>query len=82
MPHGRWIAASNLASDSGSKPSFVMSSISLSLSSKRMHDLLAEQRRQHRDAEVDLLRLAALVEADLDAAVLRQPLLGDVELAT
>ena len=36
MPHGRRIAASNLASDSGSKPSFVMSSISLSLSSRRM----------------------------------------------
>ena len=35
---------------------------------------------RHRDAEVDLLRLAALVEADLDAAVLRQALLGDVEL--
>ena len=36
MPHGRRIAGSNLASDSGSKPSFVMSSISLSLSSRRM----------------------------------------------
>ena len=43
-------------------------------------DLFAEEGRQHRDAEVDLLRLAALVVADLDAAVLRQALLGDVEL--
>ena len=36
MPHGRRMAASNLVSDSGSNPSFVMSSISLSLSSSRM----------------------------------------------
>ena len=36
MPHGRRIAASNLTSDSDSNPSFVMSSISLSLSSRRM----------------------------------------------
>ena len=35
MPHGFAIAASSFVSDSGSKPSFVMSSISLSLSSRR-----------------------------------------------
>src|SRR3982750_4549741 len=36
MPQGLAIASSSLCSDSGSKPSFVMSSMSLSLSSKRM----------------------------------------------
>ena len=36
MPHGFRIAVSNLASDSLSNPSFVMSSINLSLSSRRM----------------------------------------------
>src|SRR5690606_36632316 len=41
------------------------------------HDLLAEQGRQGADAEVDLL---ALAQVELDAAVLRHPLLGDVEL--
>ena len=35
MPHGFWIAISNLASDSDSNPSRVMSSINLSLSSRR-----------------------------------------------
>jgi len=30
-------------------------------------DFLAEERREHRDTEVDLLGLAALVVADLDA---------------
>ena len=37
---------------------------------------LAEDRRQGRDAEVDL----AVVEAELDAPVLREPALGDVEV--
>ena len=41
------------------------------------HDLLAEERRQHRHAEVHLL---AAPELELDAPVLRQPPLGDVEL--
>ncbi len=36
MPHGLEMAVSNLASDSTSKPSFVMSSISFSLSRRRM----------------------------------------------
>ena len=39
-------------------------------------DALAEHRRQHADAQVD--RVAADVQ--LDAAVLRQPALGDVEV--
>ena len=43
-------------------------------------DLFAEQRRQTRDAEVDLFGLPVVGEADLDASVLREPLLGDVEL--
>ncbi len=33
-------------------------------------DLLAEERRQHRHAEIDFLAAAALLEANLDAAVL------------
>ena len=41
------------------------------------HDLLAEQRREHRDAEV---HLPAAPHLELDAAVLREPALGDVEL--
>ena len=40
------------------------------------HDALAVERRQRRDAEVDLLAH----HAELDAAVLRQAPLGDVEL--
>ena len=43
-------------------------------------DLFAEQRRQRRNAVVDLLLLAVECGADLDASVLRQPLLGDVHL--
>ena len=41
------------------------------------HDLLAEQRGADADAEVHLL---AAAELELDAAVLRQAALGDVEL--
>ena len=40
------------------------------------HDALAVHRRHGRDAQVDLLAL----HAQLDAAVLRQPALGDVEV--
>src|SRR5207245_6432786 len=40
------------------------------------HDALAKERRDDRDAEVDLARGFA----ELDAAVLRQPALGDVEV--
>ena len=41
-----------------------------------MHDLLAEQHRQRRDAEVD----DAVAHLELEPAVLRHPPLGDVEL--
>ena len=41
------------------------------------HHLLAEERRQRRDAEV---HLPAASHLELDAAVLRQPPLGDVQL--
>src|SRR5205085_9050170 len=44
------------------------------------HYLLAEQSRQRRDAEVQLARATVRAELDLDATVLRQTLLGDVEL--
>ncbi len=44
------------------------------------HDLLAEERGERGDAEVELARAAVDLELDLDAAVLRQALLGDVEL--
>ena len=43
----------------------------------RMHDLLAEERRQRRDAEVDRLGLR---QHELHPPVLRHALLGDVEL--
>ena len=80
MPHGRRIAASNLASDSGSNPSFVMSSISLSLSSRRMTIFSPKSVGRTETRKSISFGDAALVEADLDAAVLRQALLGDVEL--
>ena len=80
MPHGRRIAGSNLASDSGSKPSFVMSSISLSLSSRRMTIFSPKSVGSTETRKSISFGDAVLVEADLDAAVLRQPLLGDVEL--
>lgn len=44
------------------------------------HDLLAKDRRQHRDPVAELLLLVADLGLDLDAAVLGQALLGDVEL--
>ena len=44
------------------------------------HDLLAPQRRQRGNAEVELLLLAADLHLQHDAAVLRQPLFADVEL--
>ena len=57
-----------------------MSSRRFSLSSKPQHDLLAPQRGQGRDAEIELLLLAADLHLQHDAAVLRQPLFADVEL--
>ncbi len=42
-------------------------------------DLLAEERGQHRDAEVEVLDPVGDPGLHLDAAVLGQPLLGDVE---
>ena len=44
------------------------------------HDLLAPQRGQSGDAEIELLFLAADLHLQHDAAVLRQPLFADVEL--
>ena len=43
-------------------------------------DLLAIDRRQHRDAEVEVLDAVLDLGLDLDPAVLRKALLGDVEL--
>src|SRR5581483_5427075 len=43
-------------------------------------DLLSEQRRQNRDAEVELFVLVLELHLQLDASVLREALLGDVEL--
>ena len=56
-----------------------MSSSSPSGSSRRSTTFSPMQRRQHRDTEVDVAVAAAVDEPRLDAAVLRQPLLGDVE---
>ena len=44
------------------------------------HDLLAPERGQSGDAEIELLLLAANLHLQHDAAVLRQPLFADVEL--
>jgi hypothetical protein len=52
----------------------------LALVEQAHDDLFAEQGRQARDTEVDVLGLAVVAEANLDAAVLRQALLGDVQL--
>ena len=43
------------------------------------HDLLAPQRGQSANAEIELLLAAANVHLQHDAAVLRQPLLADIE---
>ena len=55
MPYGLAMAARSRSSDLASKPSFVMSSISLSRVEEPEDDLLAEERGQARDAEVDVL---------------------------
>jgi hypothetical protein len=60
-----------------SNPNFVRSSVRLPLSRIRQHDLLTEQHRQRRDAEVD----DPVPHLELEAAVLRHAALGDVELA-
>ena len=44
------------------------------------HDLLAPQRGQRADAEIELLLPSADIHLQHDAAVLRQPLLANVEL--
>ncbi len=51
----------------------------LRLVEKPHDDLLAPEGGQHRDAEVELAALVVDPHADLDAPVLRQALLGDVE---
>ncbi len=52
--------------------------LQVALVQKTQNDLLAEEGREHRDTVVHVLAAAKL---DLDAAVLRQAALGDVELA-
>ena len=76
MPYGFLIAYLKSSSGLMSKPSFVMSSCSVRLVEETHDDLLAEQRRQDADAEV---HLAVAADLELDAAVLRQAALGDVE---
>ncbi len=58
----------------------VMSSISLSLSSRRMTIFSPNSVGRHETRKSISLVRAVVAEADLDAAVLRQALLGDVEL--
>jgi hypothetical protein len=74
------MADSNLASDSTSKPELRHVEHQLLLVEETHDDLLAEERRQAGDAEVDVAVDALILETDLDAAVLRQALLRDVEL--
>ena len=62
--------------DAGSKPSFVMSSISFDLSSNRSTTFSPHKRRETRHAEVHVAAAVLDLQADLDAAVLRQTLLG------
>ena len=57
-----------------------MSSISLSLSSKRMTIFSPNSVGRHDTRKSMSFVLPVVREANLDAAVLRQPLLGDVEL--
>ena len=54
--------------------------LELALVEQAHHDLLAEQRGDRRDAEVEVARAILDAKADLDPAVLREPLFGDVEL--
>ena len=68
------------ASDSGSKPSLRHVEHQLVAVEQAQDDLLAEQRRQAPRRGSRSPWLAVVVVADLDAAVLRQALLGDVEL--
>ena len=55
MPYGFRMAFSNFSSDSGSKPSLVMSSRRFSLSSKRMTIFSPNSVGSVRNAEIELL---------------------------
>ena len=80
MPHGFEMAVLELLKRLGLEPELRHVEHQLRLVEQTHDDLLAEERRQTGDAEVDVAHLAAVLEADLDAAVLRQPLLRDVQL--
>ena len=76
MPYGLMISDSNSARVSAGKPSDSRFDDDAGAVEDAQHDALAVQRRQGRDAQVDLLAH----HPQLDAAVLRQAALGDVEL--
>ena len=80
MPHGLAIAISSLLQRLRLEAELRHVEHQLVFVEQTQDDLLAEERRQARHAEVDLLERAVDREPDLDAAVLRQALLGDVEL--
>ena len=78
MPHGWWMA--HWKSSSGLLVEAELGHVELQvrLVEEAHDDLLAPERGQHAHAEV---HLAPLAELELDAPVLRQAALGDVELA-
>ena len=80
MPQGLAIGDLELAQRLGLEAELRHVEHQLVLVEKTHDDLLAEERRQTGHAEVDLFGRAVDGEADLDTAVLRQALLGDVEL--
>jgi len=67
MPQGFWMAASNRSSGSGSKPSLVMSSISLSRSSRRSTIFSPNSVGSTDTRKSSSFEPALVVVADLDA---------------
>jgi len=76
MPLGLWISLRNCSSMSGSMPTLFQVEADHRRSSTRIDDLSPNIVGSHADAHVD--RVAADVQ--LDAAVLGQAALGDVEV--
>ena len=76
MPCGCWISWSKLRQHVAAHAQAFERELRLGLVEQAQHRALAVRRRQRRDAHVD----RAAADAQRDAAVLRQALLGDVEL--
>ena len=74
------MAFSNLTSDSCLEAELGHVEAQIFFVEQPEHDLLAPERGQSGNAEIELLFLAANLHLQHDAAVLRQPLFADVEL--